>query len=99
VIDTVALSLFNLNAVITDGREEHSAKKLVLPQHSIWIWCCVHILSLVFEDSFDSFLQNERENIPQFLVSLRKLVNFLITNFDKLAQHLPVPDGFVTVSI
>ncbi len=85
-------------AVITDGAEIGTAAKIG-NDDTLWIWCTVHLLSLVFQDSFVPFPQDAVEKKAFCLVMLRKTVNFFIQNFDKLSLHMPIPKGCCKVSI
>jgi hypothetical protein len=96
IIEQCNLANISISAVVTDGGEIATASKIGTDD-TLWIWCCVHLLSLAFEGSFCSFPQNSSENKPHFLVQLRKIINTCITNFDKLQKYLNIP-GCSTVS-
>lgn len=97
ILEYSQLALANIKVIITDGGEAGSAKLLATPS-TLWIWCTVHKLSLIFEDSFRGFPLSTTEEIPLFLVQLRKICKFLIVNHDKMKVYLPLPEGHVKVN-
>jgi hypothetical protein len=92
VFKVCQLPMNTLCSVITDGGEKATAS-LIGTENVLWIWCCVHRLSLVFQESFSMFPQHIAERKALFLVMLRKIVNFCIVNFEKLSPYLKLPDG------
>ncbi len=86
------LSTVNISVVVTDGAEISSASKIG-SNNTLWVWCTVHLLSLAFQGSFMCFPQHPVEKQAICLVMLRKTVNLLIENFDKLSPFLPIPEG------
>jgi hypothetical protein len=90
------LSVESIGIIVTDGGERSSAAKIG-NDNILWIWCCIHLLSLAFHDSFNVFPQNTKENKADWLVMLRKVINVLLTNFDKISDFLPIPKGHFKV--
>jgi hypothetical protein len=90
------LSAQSISIIVTDGGEINSASKIG-DDNILWVWCCIHLLSLVFQDSFNVFPQNNKEKKANWLVMLRKVVNILLTNFDKISDFLLVPKGHFKV--
>lgn len=92
VLRCCSLSVENIIAIVTDGGETSSAA-CIGTENILWIWCCVHLLSLAFQDSFKAFPQHPHESKALWLVMLRKVVNLFVCYFDKLKPYLPIPSG------
>lgn len=91
ILDICNLSTNMLISVTTDGAEIGTAAKIG-NDRVLWIWCTVHLLSLIFEYSFNVFPIDLKEKKAVWLVKLRKIVNLFIIYFDKLKLYLPIPD-------
>jgi hypothetical protein len=91
VLNLCTLSIKLITTIITDSGECRTAAS-ISSKNVLWVWCCIHLLSLVFQDSFSLFPQNKQEGKAHVFVMLRKIVNLFIIYLDKLKPCL-IPEG------
>jgi hypothetical protein len=77
--------------------------KLILPkldnESILWVWCYIYLLSLVFQNSLSVFSQHNKKQKEKWLIILRKVINVLISNFDKILDYLQIFEEHLKIFI